>query len=280
MSLILAGVERAYELERVSTADASDELPPPLLLPPALVDAVFLSSLRDLPGEKGKQQGRVSKGDRCHLKRLLPFVRTEGPCCKRTRRGNGATKRREIVAVGGASSRAQPTRPLPGPSARPASGFLQTLTSLKTQLRPPCSSERRVLFISLCEMDDVNPTVDSVASSNPGHDGPPASTQLPAPVAAPAPCLQNSRWRSKRDASAQRLVRIAMDSMSARRSVDHLSPPGRRAGSRLLRVVGMPRSSFWSRRTPGSHYSRRPALHSRASTLLRSSSFVRSIMRI
>jgi hypothetical protein len=75
MSLILAGVERAYELERVSTADASDELPPPLLLPPALVDAVFLSSLRDLPGEKGKQQGRVSKGDRCHLEAPSP-VRT------------------------------------------------------------------------------------------------------------------------------------------------------------------------------------------------------------
>jgi hypothetical protein len=90
MSLILAGVERAYELERVSTADASDELPPPLLLPPALVDAVFLSSLRDLPGEKGKQQGRVSKGDlkRCQSETRL-LARTEGPCCKRTRRGNG-----------------------------------------------------------------------------------------------------------------------------------------------------------------------------------------------
>jgi hypothetical protein len=90
MSLILAGVERAYELERVSTADASDELPPPLLLPPALVDAVFLSSLRDLPGEKGKQQGRVSKGDLKHCQsetRLL--ARTEGPYCKQTRRGNG-----------------------------------------------------------------------------------------------------------------------------------------------------------------------------------------------
>lgn len=51
MSLTLAGVERAYELVKVSTADESDEVDG--RSPAALLDdeaaAVFLSSLSDLP---------------------------------------------------------------------------------------------------------------------------------------------------------------------------------------------------------------------------------------